>query len=88
VQSLPASTGTGAVLELPLPVRALYGFGAIQDAAAKIDHALPPQQPVAEGVSVEHGKYVANMCPGCHGAKLEGGKIPSGPRDWLRATAT
>jgi cytochrome c553 len=22
------------------------------------------------------------MCLGCHGAKLEGGKIPGGPPDW------
>jgi len=85
VQSLPPASGGPAVFELPLPVRALYGFGAIKDAAAKIDHTLPPQQPVAEGVSVEHGKYVANMCVGCHGAKFEGGKIPGGPPDWPAA---
>jgi mono/diheme cytochrome c family protein len=85
VQSLAPADGTGAVFELPLPVRALYGFGAIKDAAAKIDHALPPQQPVPEGVTVEHGQYVANMCLGCHGAKLEGGKIPGGPPDWPAA---
>jgi mono/diheme cytochrome c family protein len=82
VQSLPPSAGTAAVFELPLPVRALYGFGVIKDAAAKIDHTLPPQAPVAEGVSVEHGQYVANMCLGCHGAKLEGGKIAGGAPDW------
>jgi mono/diheme cytochrome c family protein len=81
-QSLPPGAGTGAVFQLPLPVRVLYGFGAIKDAAAKIDHALPPQQPVPEGVTVEHGRYVANMCLGCHGPKLEGGKIPGGPPDW------
>ena len=40
----------GDLATLPLPVRALYGFGAIQDAAAKIDHTRAPQQPVAEGV--------------------------------------
>ncbi len=85
VQSLPPAAGTGAVFELPLPVRALYGFGAIKDAAAKIDHTLPPQAPVAEGISVEHGQYVANMCLGCHGATLEGGKIPGGPPDWPAA---
>ncbi len=82
VQSLPAAPGGAAVIEFPLPVRVLYGFGQIPEAAEKINHALPPQQPVAEGVSAEHGKYVANMCLGCHGAKLEGGKIPGGPPDW------
>ena len=69
-------------MNLPLPVRVLYGFGQIQDAAAKIDHGLPPSQPVTEAVSAEHGAYVANACIGCHGATLAGGKIPGGPPDW------
>jgi mono/diheme cytochrome c family protein len=82
VQSLPPAPGGAAIIELPLPARVLYGFGQIPDAAEKIDHSLPPQQPVAEGLSVEHGKYVANMCLGCHGARLEGGKIAGAPPDW------
>jgi cytochrome c553 len=82
IRSLPPATGQGAVFALPLPVRVLYGFGAIQDAAAKIDHALPPQAPVAEGVTIEHGRYIASMCMGCHGPKLEGGKVPGGAPDW------
>ncbi|MCG2593232.1 cytochrome c [Ramlibacter sp. XY19] len=85
VQSLPPAAGTGAEVKLPLPARVLYGFGAIQDAAAKIDHNLPPAQAVAEGVNVQHGAYVANMCLGCHGPQLAGGKIPGGPPDWPAA---
>ena len=38
-------------LDWTLPARVLYGFGAIPDAASRIDHNLPPQKPVAEGVS-------------------------------------
>ena len=53
-----------------------------QDAAAKIDHSLPPAQPVPEAVNAQHGAYVANMCIGCHGEHLSGGKIPGGPPDW------
>ncbi|HSB21745.1 MAG TPA: c-type cytochrome, partial [Burkholderiaceae bacterium] len=56
--------------------------GAIQDAAAQIDHSLPVQQPVPEGVTVEHGRYVANTCLGCHGPQLAGGRVPGGPPDW------
>jgi cytochrome c553 len=41
---------------------------------------------VAEGVTVEHGAYVANMCIGCHGAQLTGGRIPGGPPDWPPAS--
>jgi mono/diheme cytochrome c family protein len=59
-----------------------YGFGAIPDAADRIDHKRPPEPPVAEAVSVEHGRYVAQMCLGCHGPKLEGGPIVGGPPDW------
>ena len=54
-------------------------------AGGKIDHSLPPSQPVAAALSVEHGKYVAAMCIGCHGATLSGGKIPGGPPDWPAA---
>ena len=85
VRSLPPAAGTGAELVLPLPVRLAYGFGMLKDAAARIDHTLPPAQPVPDGVTVEHGAYVANMCIGCHGAKLAGGKIPGGPPDWPAA---
>jgi len=39
----------------------------------------------AEGVTVAHGAYVANMCISCHGAGLSGGKIPGAPPDWAPA---
>jgi mono/diheme cytochrome c family protein len=81
-RSLPPASGGGAVLELPLPMRVLYGFGLIPDAAGTIDHSLPPAQPVAAGVNAQHGAYVANMCIGCHGEHLAGGKVPAGPPDW------
>jgi len=84
-RSLPPVEGAGADVQLPLPARVLYGFGAIEDAAARIDHRLPPQAPVPEGVTVEHGAYVANMCLGCHGPQLSGGRIPGGPPDWPAA---
>jgi mono/diheme cytochrome c family protein len=84
-QSLPPASGGPAVVMLPLPARVLYGFGQIPDAVDRIDHALPPQQPVAEGVTLEHGRYVANLCQGCHGTRFEGGKIPGGPPDWPAA---
>lgn len=85
VRRLPRGTGARAVLEMPLPVMALYGVGLVQDSAEKIDHRLQPAQPVAEGVSVAHGAYVVNSCIGCHGARLEGGRIPGSPPDWPAA---
>lgn len=86
IRALPPVAGSPAIVDLPLPLRALYGFGAIKDAASKIDHTLAPQQAVAEGVTTAHGAYVANMCIGCHGAKLAGGRIPGGPPDWPPAS--
>jgi mono/diheme cytochrome c family protein len=85
VKALPPKSGGAAVLELPLPVKVLYAFDAIKDAAQKIDHTLPPARPIAEGVTTAHGAYVANMCIGCHGAGLAGGRIPGGPPDWAPA---
>jgi mono/diheme cytochrome c family protein len=82
VRSLPPGKGAPPVIELPLPARVAYGLGAIHDAAEKIDHTLPPAQAVPEGVNAQHGAYVANMCIGCHGEHLSGGKIPGGPPDW------
>jgi mono/diheme cytochrome c family protein len=81
-QSLAPVSPRAAEIVLPLPARVLYGYGAVPEAAEHIDHRAPPQAPVAEGVSVEHGKYVANLCLGCHGANLEGGKRPGTPPDW------
>lgn len=86
VRQLPPARGGAAVVELPLPARVMYGFSLIPDAADKIDHRLPPSTPVAEGVTVEHGRYVAQMCKGCHGAQLAGGRIPGAPPDWPAAS--
>lgn len=87
IRSLPAVAGEPALIDLPLIPTLAYGFGLLRDAAAKIDHALPPEAPVPEGITAEHGRYVANMCVGCHGANLQGGRIPGAPPDWPPAPA-
>lgn len=85
-RSLPAVSGGSAEFRVPLPVKALYAIGVVKDSAEKIDHNLPPASPVPEGVTPEHGKYVANLCIGCHGGGLSGGKIPGGPPNWPAAS--
>lgn len=85
LQQLPAASGGATELRFPVPMRVLYAFGAIPDAAEKIDHALAPSQPVPEAVDVAHGRYVAYTCIGCHGPQFSGGKIPGGPPDWPAA---
>jgi len=84
-RQLPAASGATAELRLPMLVKALYAVGVVRDASEKIDHTLPPSQPVAEGVTAAHGAYVANGCIGCHGNRLEGGKIPGAPPSWPAA---
>lgn len=86
LRRLPRTEGGPAVIELPLPFRAMYGLGLIQDAAEKIDHSLPPSPPMPSTVSVANGAYVAHMCIGCHGPGLSGGKIPGTPPDWPPAS--
>jgi mono/diheme cytochrome c family protein len=85
-RQLPPAPGGAADIRMPMPLKALYAVGLIPDAAEKIDHSLPPAQPVPEGVNPAHGAYVANACIGCHGAKLTGGKIPGAPPDWPAAS--
>jgi mono/diheme cytochrome c family protein len=85
LRQMPPATGGPAVIEFPLPVKALYAAGVIHDAAEIIDHALPPSQPVAEAPTAVHGAYVANACIGCHGAGLSGGRIPGAPPEWPAA---
>jgi hypothetical protein len=70
---------------MPLIVRLLYTAGVIQDAAEKINHKLPPAQPVAAGDVVGQGLYVAAACQGCHNAALSGGIVPGAPPSWPAA---
>lgn len=85
VQQLPPQQGRAAVVQLPLPAKLLYGFGVLGDAADRIDHTRPPEAPVPEAVSVEHGRYVAQMCIACHGPGFAGGSIPNAPPEWPKA---
>jgi mono/diheme cytochrome c family protein len=86
VRSLAPTDGPAAQFEVPFIVKALYAAGQVHDAAELIDHTLPPSQPVAVAVSVEHGRYVAQMCTGCHGANYSGGPIPGAPPSWPPAS--
>jgi mono/diheme cytochrome c family protein len=81
-RNLAPVAGESTVFRLPMMVKALYGLGVIRDSAERIDHRKPPSQPVAAAVTAQYGAYVANMCVGCHGASLSGGKIAGAPAQW------
>ena len=82
VLQLPPLAGRSAQVRLPPTVKAMYGFGAMRDAAEVIDHTLAPPVPVAAMVTPEHGAYIATSCIGCHGAQMSGGRIPGAPMEW------
>ena len=83
VRSLPAQDAEpGPLHQLPLIVKLVHGAGILKDSAEKIDHSLPPAQPVPVGATLEHGRYLVQTCAGCHGLKLEGGAIAGAPPDW------
>lgn len=84
IRSLPPAPEMKAEFRLPLMLKALYAFGAIDDAAEKIDHTRPAPARVPESQH-EQGKYAANTCIGCHGPGFSGGKIPGGPPAWPAA---
>lgn len=82
IRALPPADSDGGLVTLPLPVRVLYGAGIVKDAPEKIDHTLPPPQPVANTATIERGRYVAYGCTACHGASLRGGPVPGAPPTW------
>ena len=43
---------------------------------------MQPHPAVPDGVTAEHGAYVAQSCKGCHGIGLAGGPIPGAPPSW------
>ena len=49
-QMRPVS-GAKAVIDVPVPVKALYAFGVIKDASEKIDHALAPPRAMPAAVT-------------------------------------
>jgi mono/diheme cytochrome c family protein len=85
IRSLPAIDAPPASMRLPLVAQLAYGAGVMKDAAEKIDHRLPPSQPVPVAISIEHGGYVAEGCKGCHRADYTGGPIAGAPPDWPAA---
>lgn len=82
VRSLPPVAGDGAVMRFTPSLKVLYGLGVIRNAAEKIDHARPPPSPVTPAANAEYGRYVAQMCVGCHRGDFAGGTIAGAPPHW------
>ena len=81
-------------VDAEVPPVTLGPLGAVLVATGKIplsadlirDHAGPHAAlPPAEEANVEFGRHLANVCTGCHGQDLTGGKIPGGDPSWPAA---
>lgn len=85
LKSVPPVDRERVKIELGPVARVLVATEKIKLPASLIDHGKVNPQPVAPGVTVEYGRYVAATCLGCHGPNLAGGKIEVGPPDWPEA---
>jgi mono/diheme cytochrome c family protein len=67
----------------------LVAFGSDALPAFKTDHQKPhPAEPPVEAASVELGAHIAQVCRGCHGSNLSGGKIAGDPNMPIVANIT
>ncbi len=67
----------------------VVGFGSSALAAYKVDHEKRHAvEPPVETASVELGAHIAQVCRGCHGENLSGGKIAGDPNMPIVANIT
>jgi mono/diheme cytochrome c family protein len=67
----------------------VVGFGSSALPAFAIDHQKDhPVEPPVEAASVELGAHIAQVCRGCHGEHLSGGKISGDPNMPIVANIT
>jgi mono/diheme cytochrome c family protein len=67
----------------------VVGFGSDLLAAFSVDHQKAhPVEPPVEAASVELGEHIAQVCRGCHGPHLSGGKIAGDPNMPIVANIT
>jgi len=51
------------------------------DIARRIDHTKPPAIAPEPAATVAYGRFLGQLCQGCHGPTLSGGPIPGAPPD-------
>jgi len=67
----------------------VVGFGSNALPAFGIDHQAPHRiEPPVEAASVEMGQHIAQVCRGCHGERLSGGKVTGDPNMPIVANLT
>jgi mono/diheme cytochrome c family protein len=67
----------------------VVAFGSEALPAFRTDHQKPhPAEPPVEAASVELGSHIAQVCRGCHGNTLSGGKVAGDPNMPIVANIT
>lgn len=66
-------------LELRPVARTLIATGLIKFGYDEIDHTRTPLTVAPTGGTVEHGRYIAAGCVGCHAKDYGGGAVPGAP---------
>jgi mono/diheme cytochrome c family protein len=89
VRSLPPVDRTMKPVGIGPVFSFVVAFGANSLPAFGIDHQKAHQvEPPVEAASVEMGEHIAQVCRGCHGEHLSGGKISGDPNMPIVANLT
>ena len=89
IQSRPPVDRTMKPVSIGPVFSFVVGFGSSALPAYSIDHQKPhPVEPPVEAASVELGGHIAQVCRGCHGEYLSGGKVSGDPNMPIVANIT
>lgn len=79
VRSVPPVARPDGPFKVGVLAKVLDRLGRLAiDQARVIDHQHRPEAPTP-APTVAYGRYLANLCTGCHGDHLSGGPIPGAP---------
>ncbi len=79
IRASPPVNNTVPPLEVRPVARALIATGVIKFGYDEIDHARALLPVAPTGGTVEHGRYIAAGCVGCHAKDFGGGAVPGAP---------
>ncbi len=80
LRSRPAVDRTTRPIRIGPLFSYIVAFGSDTLLAFKVDHQKAhPVEPPVEAASVELGEHIAQVCRGCHGEHLSGGKVAGDP---------
>ena len=83
VKSLPPVDSDLPATEVALAAKVLTVFAGLPMFPAElVAHDAPRPQTVPPAATVEYGRYLTNVCTGCHKPDFSGGAMAGSPPDW------